>query len=420
VSAKRPQDDVAIGPEWPAEDDFAAAHWGLASSLMGKFVVPRAHARYDRYHDLEKLTARERRAWRFVQWAFCWKLSRIAGRRAILLKTPSHTARVRELSDLFGGNVKFVHISREPSAVVKSNVAMADRLEIYNLQSRPEGDELRGRITREYVGTERKYLAEAAALEPGRLSSLRYEDLIADPMGSLRRVYAELGLEWTSEFEGRALDYLQSVRDYRAATKPKAAGAPEGGEPELEELARAFGHDRPAVAKRELPERAAAGGTPAPPTAGGSAAARSWRGAVAAVGVAALCFVAWLVQAWFLRDRHDWLAWPAGVVIGLAAIRAAKVGSVRLGLVAAGLVVAVFALASVPATFLSDYAHRTSPPFHVGYRPLPPMKDWEWYHILKASRAGSLATNNLFWLFMGAVTAYRFASRQHVHPPGTR
>jgi hypothetical protein len=421
VSAKRPQDDVAIGPEWPAEDDFAAANWGLASSLLGKFVVPRAHGRYDRYHDLDGLTARERRAWRFVQWAFCWKLARVAGRRAILLKTPSHTARVRELVDLFGPGVRFVHISREPSAVVKSNVAMAERLEIYNLQSRPAGDDVRGRVMREYIGTERKYLAEAAGLAPGMLTSLRYEDLIADPIGSLRRVYAELGLAWTEEFEGRALDYLHSVRDYRAATKPKAAGAAEASEPALDELARTFGNDRPAVATCELPERAAAaGGTPAPPTARGSAPARSMRGVGAAVGIAVVCFFAWLVQAWFLHDRHDWLAWPAGVVIGLSAIRAAKVGSVRLGLLAAGLTVLVFALASVPATFLSDYAHRTAPPFYVGYRPLPPVREWEWYHILKASRAGSLATNNLFWLFMGAVTAYRFASRKHVHPPGTR
>jgi hypothetical protein len=46
------------------------------------------------------------------------------------------------------------------------------------------------------------------------------------------------------------------------------------------------------------------------------------------------------------------------------------------------------------------------------------MRDWEWYHILKASRVGSLAWNNLFYLFMGAVTAYRFASRPSTHPPG--
>src|SRR4051812_12981001 len=113
VSAKRPQDDVGIGPDWPAEDDFAACNWGLASSLPGRFVFPSRHAFYDRFHSLEGLSERERRRWRRVQWAFCRKVAWLARGRALLLKTPSHTARVRELAELFAGNVRFVHISRE-------------------------------------------------------------------------------------------------------------------------------------------------------------------------------------------------------------------------------------------------------------------------------------------------------------------
>ena len=61
---------------------------------------------------------------------------------------------------------------------------------------------------------------------------------------------------------------------------------------------------------------------------------------------------------------------------------------------------------SVPATFLAEY-----------YRKGEAL--WEWYHISLSTRRGLTAQNNLFWLFMGAVTAYRFASRKHVRPPGT-
>jgi hypothetical protein len=59
-----------------------------------------------------------------------------------------------------------------------------------------------------------------------------------------------------------------------------------------------------------------------------------------------------------------------------------------------------------------DYAQR---PNYVNL----PMHDWEWYHIKKATRHGLFAWNNVFWAFMGCVTAYRFASRKHVNPPGT-
>jgi omega-hydroxy-beta-dihydromenaquinone-9 sulfotransferase len=402
VSAKRPQDDVAIGPEWPAEDDFAVNNWTCASSLMGRFVLPREHAHFDRFHSLEGLSEGERRRWRWTLWAFCWKITRLARGRMLLLKTPSHTARVAALDELFGGNVKFIHISRDPVPVVRSNVNMASRLGVFSLQPPSEGDGVRARVEREYAQSERRYLEQAAALEPGRVSEMRYEDLIADPMGELRRAYAELGLAWTGEFESRAAAYLATVRDY------KAAGTKEPGPPVTEELAalsRRFGHDRPARARVAPP--------PPPPHTG----RHGWAVALG-LAVALGCFAVWLAQAYSLRDRHDWLAWPTGVLVGWAMIRSARAGSVLLGVVAAAITFTVFAGVAMPATFLMDYAHRTTPEFPVDYRGLP-MKDWEWSHILKASRHGFFAQNNLFWGFMGCVTAYRFASRKHVHPPGT-
>jgi omega-hydroxy-beta-dihydromenaquinone-9 sulfotransferase len=412
LGAKRPQDDVSIGPDWPAEDDFALNNWAAASSLVGRFVLPQKHAYYDRFHSLVGLSPREHARWRRAQWAFCRKVAWLAGERALLLKSPSHTGRARELVDLFGAErVRFVHISREPSAVVRSNVHMEERLSRYNLQDPAPGDDVERRLAMEYLDTEQRFLNDAPTIAPGHLSRVRYEDLVADPLAELRRVYSELGLKWTAEFERRVNVYLDTVRDYKPATAPTAAGQPsnpEGGDAtqELSQIARDFGHDRPARPKAplsEVPEEHR----------------RTRRAVAATVGalVAVVCAALWIAQAWFLCNRHDWLAWPTGVLIGLATLRAARVGSVGLGVWAAALTVVVFALISVPATFLSDYAHRTSPPFPVGYRGLP-MRNWEWYHILKASRVGSLAQNNLFWLFMGVVTAYRFASRKFVFPPG--
>jgi hypothetical protein len=404
ISAKRPQDDVAIGPEWPAEDDFAVNNWTGASSLMGRFVLPREHASYDRFHSLEGLTERELSRWRRTLWAFCWKLSKLARGRTLLLKTPSHTARVRALVELFGGNVRFVHISREPGAVVKSNVNMAQRLSVFNLERPAKEGDVRARVEAEYADSEERYLRDAAALGPGRVTEVRYEDLVADPMGELRRVYAELGLEWSAALESRAGRYLSEVRDYKAAGQRQNELTAR-----LAALAERFGHNSPARPSAARPE----------PVTG---AGRAGRAVGMGIAVALGCFVLWITQAYWLRDRHDWLAWPTGVLIGLSMIVAARVGTVRLGTVAALLTLAVFAGIAVPATFLMDYAHRTGtqpngPPL-LDYRGLP-MKHWEWHHILKAARAGFWAQNNLFWGFMGCVTAYRFASRKHVNPPGT-
>lgn len=419
VSARRPQDDVAIGPGWPAEDDFAINNWALASSLPGRFVVPDLHEHYGRFHDLKGLTDRELSRWRECQKAFVWKIASLGRGRAVLLKTPSHTARVAELAKLFGERVKFVHISRDPAAVIRSNVNMAARLSVYNLQDPPQEDEVRRRVVNEYLRTERKYMDEAAAQPHGHLVEMRYEDLVADPMGQLRRIYDELGLSWTTEFESRARAYLASVRDYRAADRRdpvaervRAKDEPASDDSEREEAAairgliERFGHDQPAIAKVE------AGSADAAPTRG-----RWVFAAMAGLVTALLAVLLWMVFAYLVQDRHDWLIWPVGVLIGWSTIRAARAGSVRLGVWAAVLTVGALLMAAWPVAFLEDYAHRAG---YVGWwRGDVPTERWEWYHINKSARVGLLSTASMFWVFMGVVTAYRFASRRYVDPPGS-
>lgn len=378
IAARRPQDDVAYGPEWPAEDDFANCNWVLASSMPARFILPRKQAHYARFHALEGLTPREYRRWRLAQWAFCWKVSVLARRRRLLLKSPSHTARVRDLTSVLGeGRVKFIYIRREPEAVIRSNVAMYRRLQVFNLQDPPPSADVEGFIRQEYERTNELCEQHTAHLSPEDLISIRYEDLVADPLGQLRAAYAQLGLTWTPEFETRAAAYLDSVRDYRPATPINGSASPP---PPTHEH------------RREQPRYA--------------------RAIALALTTSVILVALWVTQAWFTRDRLDWLAWPAGITLGLVTLRSARAGTPMLGIMAAALTLLVFASVAVPATFVADYFQR---PY---YRDLP-ISEWEWYHILKSARVGATGKNNLFWLFMGVVTAYRFASRRNLNPPGT-
>lgn len=395
VSAQRPQDDVAMGPLWPAEDDFALNNWSVASSLPGRFVVPRRADHYARFHSLRALTPRELNRWRRAQWAFCWKVATLAPSRVLLLKTPSHTARVRELADLFPG-VKFIHISRDPAAVVRSNVSMHSRLEMYNLQPPPPEADARERIVAEYAATERAFDADAAGLPAGTLAEMRYEDLVADPIAELRRAYAEIGLDWSPQAESCIRRYLQSVSDYRAAAPPRQPAAPD---PRLAFIATRFGHDRP-PRPHAPPEPAAAVGPSVPSPA---------RGRLAAALAAVACVLAWIVLAMMVRNRYDWMIWPVGTLIGYAAHRAARAGSVSLGIWAAVLTLATLLVVAIPATFFTHYYHKGP----VYWDDWPDWRD----HIFRSVRRGLVAENTLWWLFLGMATAYRFASRKHLSPP---
>ncbi|MBX3404710.1 MAG: sulfotransferase [Phycisphaeraceae bacterium] len=407
VSSKRPQDDVAIGPEWPAEDDFAVNNWTGACTMPGRMLLPRAWERFADFNDVQAAPERDRRLFSDTLTAFVRKLALVSRGRALLLKTPAHTARVGELVQLFGRRARFIHLSRDAGAVLRSNIAMHARFAPYFLQDHPGDDVIRKRIIAEYDATERALLRDAAALPPGTLARMRYQDLVADPLDQVRRVYAELGLTLSPEAESRMAAYLRSVSDYRAAGQkgdPRESGsrgtdAPQGTRcddtpPQLGWMREAFGHDKPAAHRAEVPPATAAA------RIGGELA-----GAAAACIAAVLCAALWLALAAATRDRSDIVIWPVGIVVGIAALRAAGAGNWRLGALAALLVLFTYLGIAFPATYLScnDYWKRDGYP---------------WTDVWDSTRDGVFATNNIFWAVLGIGTAYRFASRKHVKPPG--
>lgn len=422
LASTRPQDDVAIGPEWPAEDDFALCNWSLSSSMPGRMVLPNEWERcgstggggggWKRLHNLDDLTGTELSRWRRHVRAFAWKMSRLSGGRMVVLKNPSHTGRVRALVEVFGEeNTRFIHLTREPADVVRSNVSMHQRFDPYLLQPHPGDDEIRRRIIDEYDRTERAFLREAAELPRGMVSRLRYQDLVADPIGELKRAYSDLGLNWTDAAEQACGEYLTNVRDYRAAGSGKSEGAKSASPPcpdlEWMRAADAFDHERPA------PPRASAAASNDETSAGRAAADASpdrLQTAAVTLAVALLCAAAWVAVARLANDRLDWLTWPVGVALGTLAIRITGRGSGRLGMWAGALTLFVLLAAAYPATSLVFYRDR----------PWPGEAGFPWWDAWDSTRDGLLAINNMVWMFLGIVSAYRLASRRQPVPPGGR
>lgn len=397
LASRRPQDDVAFGPDWPAEDDFACHNWACASSLRGRLVAP---SRYDsdrRFHFLDGLTAHEIERWRYVQWAFVRKITAFARHRTLLLKTPSHTARIPELQRMLGRErVKFIHISRDPVDVVNSNVAMLKRLSIYHFEDPPDDDTLRERVVTEYAQTEHVYLESKSLIPPGQLHEMRYEDLRADPAGAMQAAYRALDVSWNSEVELRARSYLNAVRDYRPASDgARSSQAVTELDERLEFVERAFRHGEPEVPRAELP----------PSHDEARASQRRWRAWVGAAIIAIVLGLAWHGFVRVTLNRYDIFAWPVGVIIGAGALRLARVGSARLGWFCALLTLLVALAVSVPNTRWAYYKRYDPTRQHV-----------TWTDLLVSTKQEVVTGMSFFLMFMGAATAYRFGSRPAVSP----
>lgn len=205
-------DNVSFHLNEPQEDEFAISIASGFSPFMG-MVFPQRADHYDRYLTLRDVPAEEVARWKET---LIWFLKKLTYRynKAIVLKSPPHTARVRLLLELFP-NARFVHISRNPYSVFQSTRHMYDTMVWHTYLQRPNLEEITEGILRRYVSMYDAYFEERELIPPGQLFELRFEDVRRDPFGTMQQLYEALGIEGWNSFEPALRRYLDSLGEYR-------------------------------------------------------------------------------------------------------------------------------------------------------------------------------------------------------------
>lgn len=398
----RPQDSVGFGPEWPGEDDFALATWGGCSSIAGRYVFPSAWDDWKRWHDLQGLSEPELDRWRRLMKRFVYKITRGRTRRVVLLKTPSHTARIAELDRMFKGRVRFVHLVREPGAVIDSNVRMMHALRNHALEELPDVQTIRDRIVEEYDATERKCADELAAIDESRWVPVRFKDLRSDPMGTLGAVYGGLSMGFDEQTQHSVREYLGSLGAYSAEREPIDLGdVSESERQACDAMSARYGMGEPARQGRPIeytPRRDA----------------RVGRGVLGGLGVAMMCWGAWLLLVGGLHalDEHNRprmvvLVWICGALIGLGARRASGGrGTTALGLWCAGLTLLMVVTVLFPISVVNwNWAANDGTAMWLKHN---------WLNVWQGLRSVS----SIVLMTLAMLTAYRHASESGPIVPG--
>jgi hypothetical protein len=210
---RRPMDNMPLHVLSPGEEEFAIANLCQVSPYWG-WVFPRQAATYDRYLFADRFTPREARIWKRAYRGFLGKLVLWSGRRPVL-KNPCNTGRLDLLLEMFP-EARIVHIHRHPHDVYRSNLHFAREGQcLFRLQDAVEGQAYADRFLSRYAAMETECYRVAERLPPNRFLDVRFEDLERDPLGEIRRIYAHLELEFTSQFGARLESYLRSIADYR-------------------------------------------------------------------------------------------------------------------------------------------------------------------------------------------------------------
>ncbi len=208
---QRPMDGMDWNIRLPAEDEFAVCVSTFKSPCMG-WAFPERRDYYDRYLTFRNVPDREVEEWR---QALLWFLKKLTWkyRRPLVLKSPTHTCRIKLLLEMFP-DARFIHIHRNPYTVFKSSrKTFRVNWQLAHLQP-PRLDDLDDWILRQYREMYDVFFEERGLIPKGQFHEICFEDLETDPLGELRQLYRALKLANFEDCEPSLKRYMDSIAGY--------------------------------------------------------------------------------------------------------------------------------------------------------------------------------------------------------------
>lgn len=211
----RPMDNIPAGWDLPQEDEMALLGLTLISPYL-MLAHQGAPQKYDRFFDLNRLTPDERRIWEEAFMTFVKRLT-VRDNKPVILKSPSHTYRIPILLKMFP-NAKFVYIYRDPYAVFSSGMHLRKTLFRENGLGLPNFNGMEQEVLDVYADCIDTYERTKDQIPAGRLYELKFEELEADPLTQMRKVYEALSLPGWEQVEPAIRNELPALNQYRKNT----------------------------------------------------------------------------------------------------------------------------------------------------------------------------------------------------------
>jgi hypothetical protein len=205
-------DGIPVGWDRPQEDEFALLNLGIASPYSW-IAFPRQRAKDTAYLDLETLSADEQSQW---ERAFQHLLRRLVAHRPgqLVLKSPTHTCRVPTLLRLFP-DARFIYLVRHPRDVVPSTVRMWQALFTSQGYQHPPSAGLVDWVLDTFDHFHQRFEDTRERIPQRRLAVVRFEEFVAAPADTLRRVYDALELGDFAVAQDPVDAFCAARRDYQ-------------------------------------------------------------------------------------------------------------------------------------------------------------------------------------------------------------
>lgn len=215
-TALRPMDSMKYSWASPQEDEFALLNLG-APSAYEALIFPSLMRNPRSLLDLRHRPPAEQARW---EAALCYFIRLLTVQqenterpKAMVLKSPTHGFRLPILPSMFP-LARYVVIDRNPYEVFASNLKLwLTLLDMYGVQFiSPE--EVEDFILKAYVLHEEAITEGFRLVDAQRIARVRYEELAANPVREMVRLYGDLELEDFDAVRSQLGRYLASVADH--------------------------------------------------------------------------------------------------------------------------------------------------------------------------------------------------------------
>ena len=214
---KRPQDDVPVGFDRPQEEEFAMMMLGEGTPYF-THAWPRFGPVDSEYLDFKGVPKKKMKQWAD---AYMWLYRRLYlkhGGKRLVMKTPANAARLKLLTRLFP-DARYVYLARNPLDVFPSTVKLWRALySVQGLHNPPQLDpwlddyvlDMFARLTEDYE-EDRHLIPESHLVE------LRYEDIVKDPVATMRGLYRRLDIPGFDQAEMPMREFLGGRKEHRVS-----------------------------------------------------------------------------------------------------------------------------------------------------------------------------------------------------------
>jgi len=207
-------DNIPVLPDSPQEDEIALANMTPLSYYHGIYFPRRLESHLNRGVFFDGCSSQDIKSWQRTFLYFLKKMALHQGHRQMLIKNPVYTARPKMLQDLIP-TAKFIHISRNPYEVFESMRNFYRKLFAQlALQDYKDVD-----IDRIILGTYARMMTalreQTKDLDADTYIDIRYEELEADPIAQLERIYQALGIRAFERAKPQFEAYLATIETYK-------------------------------------------------------------------------------------------------------------------------------------------------------------------------------------------------------------